>query len=125
MRKKKRAITVKLLDRLWSLVVRKRDRFRCQVCGETDYRKIQAMHIISRSEWAVRWNLDNGISGCRACHKYFTHRPVAWENWLMSDKNRKKTFQRLKKIVSMWYNSNCPKIDRATILEELNGKDKR
>ncbi len=115
----KKTITVKVLDRLWSAAVRKRDGLQCQVCGETDTKRIQAMHIISRGEWAVRWNVDNGIAGCISCHKYFTHRPIAWENWLMSDKKRKKTFQKLKKIVSMWYNTGCPKLDKQSIREAL------
>lgn len=115
--------TVKQLDKLWSEVVRLRDKYTCCVCGETDRRKIQAMHIIGRGEWVIRWELANGIAGCTKCHKFYTHRPGAWQNWL--EENYTIRYAILKLYVSAWYKSGCPNIDREgakMILQKLKEK---
>jgi hypothetical protein len=63
-------------DRLFSLIIRERDKA-CRRCGTTE--SLQCAHIVSRRYHAVRWSLDNAIALCAGCHIYFTHRPIEWE----------------------------------------------
>lgn len=57
----------KSLDRLWSLVVRKRDNHTCQKCGKP---ATEVHHIFGRRNFSTRWNIQNGISLCPACHTW-------------------------------------------------------
>jgi hypothetical protein len=70
---------VKEADRLFSLVIRRRDR-RCQICP-TD-RDLQAAHLASRGYYAVRWAEENAVALCRADHKRMTHAPLEWDVWV-------------------------------------------
>jgi len=63
----------KELDKLWSTIIRKRDKV-CLVCGGT--KNLQAHHCIirkARSLW-TRWTLSNGIVLCYFCHLCQLHR---------------------------------------------------
>lgn len=66
-------------DRLFSLVVRKRDGL-CCYCGTYD--QLQCAHILSRSYLSVRFDTRNAIALCKSHHVYFTHRPLEWEEWI-------------------------------------------
>ena len=61
--------TVKQLDALVREVVRLRDK-RCRVCGSgaPGLRYLQAAHFITRSNYAVRFDLDNVYLLCSGCH---------------------------------------------------------
>lgn len=43
---------------------------------------LQCAHGISRRYRAVRWDRRNAWSFCQACHMYFTHHPLEWDEWL-------------------------------------------
>jgi hypothetical protein len=63
---------IKENDWMWSLMVRIRDGFTCKMCGKkTD--RAQASHIVGRSNWAVRWDINNGVTLCFYCHRYRIH----------------------------------------------------
>ena len=69
-----RARLRKDLDKLWSLVIRKRDG-KClwPDCGKTA--SLQASHIYSRGAHpATRWDLANGFALCLRHHLYGWHR---------------------------------------------------
>lgn len=56
-------------DKDWSIAVKNRDRYRCRFgyagcTGEA----IDACHIFSRGHKKLRWNINNGLAGCRNCH---------------------------------------------------------
>ncbi len=57
----------KKLDALWGLVIRTRDK-QCLVCGNRN--NLHAHHCIvtKKRSNATRWNLDNGVALCYACH---------------------------------------------------------
>jgi hypothetical protein len=55
----------KTLDDLCRKIVKLRDR-KCCVCGSTSY--LQTAHFITRSNYAVRWDLDNIWLLCSGCH---------------------------------------------------------
>jgi len=54
----------------WSKIVKRRDNFTCQLCGENSNKKlIEAHHIKSRKDFPeLQFNFDNGISLCLKCH---------------------------------------------------------
>lgn len=66
-------------DIWFSKAVRARDKH-CQSCGKTE--TLQAMHIVGRRSKIVRYSLDNAVTGCAACHRYFTENPLAFHDWL-------------------------------------------
>lgn len=53
--------------RLHSLIVRSRGA--CELCGESDYTRLQAAHIISRRYTATRTDLLNAWCLCVRCHR--------------------------------------------------------
>jgi len=63
---------IKENDWMWSLMVRMRDNFTCKMCGKTT-KHAQASHIVGRSNWAVRWDINNGVTLCFYCHHYRIH----------------------------------------------------
>lgn len=76
-------------DRLWSLVVRVRDRA-CQRCGRLGAPNadglpvdgLEAAHIFRRAYGNTRLDERNGIALCGPCHREFTVGPVmAWWTW--------------------------------------------
>lgn len=71
--------TVKQCDQVWGRIIRAPG-FCCN-CGGTEV--IQAAHGWSRSYIATRHDLRNGFNLCRACHVYYTHRPLEWMDWLL------------------------------------------
>jgi len=71
---------IKKLDIQWSLAVRERDG-KCMKCGRRD--GLQGAHIFSRRSRSVRWDLDNGIALCMACHLFWAHQePVEFTRFL-------------------------------------------
>ncbi len=58
----------KRLDDAWSLLVKLKAGNRCEVynCGKSKY--LNAHHIFTRRNKAVRWSLDNGIALCPSHH---------------------------------------------------------
>jgi len=56
-------------DRIISLIVRKRDGYICQRCGDKKKQKDHA-HFIGRTKWFIRWDAGNGLTLCRDCHQY-------------------------------------------------------
>lgn len=62
---------------LWSLIVRQRAGG-CELCGkDSDYDRFGRMvkgadahHILSRTRYLFRYNLNNGICLCKGCHMY-------------------------------------------------------
>lgn len=65
MKIKTNKITKECLDDLVREVLKLRDK-KCRVCGSTKY--LQVAHFITRSNYAVRWDLDNVFRLCSGCH---------------------------------------------------------
>ena len=66
------------LDRLTSLIVRKRDKA-CVLCGRTD--DIQAGHLYSRRYLAIRWDLKNVNAQCSAHNILHNEHPHLYMDW--------------------------------------------
>jgi len=53
--------------KLWSLCVRTRDGFKCQLCGTTQG-VMHAHHFIGRRKAQTKYLVENGICLCFVCH---------------------------------------------------------
>ena len=72
-------------DTLWREMVKKRDGFRCVICGEKN--KLNVHHLVSRKCKHWRCDIDNGITLCPSHHtfnnKLSAHRaPATFCRWL-------------------------------------------
>jgi 5-methylcytosine-specific restriction endonuclease McrA len=96
------AIKREACDDWFSKCVRARDTW-CMHCGRED--TLQAMHIVGRRNKAVRWSLDNAVTGCAACHRYFTENPLAFHVDLLREKSQAilKTNEALRKEIAKHY----------------------
>ena len=80
---------IKQLDDLWSLLVKLRAGKECEICCKTEY--VQSHHIIPRTKYGTRWNLENGVALCRHHHLYFAHKDVlAFYDWIKDKRDLKK-----------------------------------
>lgn len=63
-----------LLYKKWQDGILNRDLIKCKKCGENRKSKLVAHHINNfSSNVELRFELDNGITFCRPCHKLFHH----------------------------------------------------
>lgn len=79
LKKRKKAKPYKKPDALASKIVRHRGY--CQIAGLDKVRcggELQCMHIIGRSNFRLRWEMDNLLCGCAGHHVYYTHHPFEW-----------------------------------------------
>ncbi len=67
-------------DALFSKIIRARGS--CERCGDSEYRKLQCAHILSRRYSATRTDTTAAICLCWTCHRFFTDNPVEWTEWL-------------------------------------------
>lgn len=70
------------LDKIFSLVVRKRGY--CQRCNMVDYEKFQCCHIYSRANLAVRWTLNNALCLCAGCHFWGHQNPTEFTELVLN-----------------------------------------
>jgi len=70
MKKKSKRQLIKKLDILFSKIVREGKG--CLRCGKKT--NLHCAHIFSRRYMTTRWNLDNAIPLCYACHIFWCHR---------------------------------------------------
>lgn len=93
MKKDGRTTLVHKLDILWSKVVRKYGK--CEVCDGIGH--LNAHHIISRSNYKLRWDLQNGACLCSGHHSLCNlsaHKNPAWfmDIWLESKRPQDKRY---------------------------------
>lgn len=69
---------IKKLDTLWSLKIKQRSNYICECCHRKD-KALNSAHIIGRANRTLRWDLENGLCLCVACHMaYDQHKPLAF-----------------------------------------------
>ena len=84
-------------DKIWSLIIRKKANFTCEMCG-TQTNKLEAHHIFSRRHILLRWDTRNGIGLCYYCHLQRAHRePVEFAEWI-KEKIGTRLYNKLKKL---------------------------
>lgn len=90
----------KMLDDAWSLTVKEVANFRCEVCGKRS--PLNSHHIIGRRNFALRWELKNGVCLCVSCHKFGNQsahsNPLWFDKWLRE--NRKEDYEFLQNPVN-------------------------
>ena len=81
MRKITKSSMTKKLDKILGEITRARGY--CVRCKNTE--TLQTAHIYSRSNRAVRWDLNNVVCFCYNCHMNFAHKnPIAFTEWVKS-----------------------------------------
>ena len=62
-------------DKAWSLAVKKKAKFKCEICGKDGTKcKLNSHHIITRRFKKLKLNVKNGICICYYCHMHLVHR---------------------------------------------------
>ena len=99
----------KQLDDLAREVIRLRDKV-CRKCGSTSY--LQVAHVISRSNHAIRWDLDNLFLLCAGCHTMRRdsahHDPLGFAEWVKEQLGQEK-------YEALRMRANCQKIDKSAV----------
>ena len=80
-KRKPKKITTKVLDKAFSLFIRKRDG-QCMRCGAKD-KPLFCAHYHSRVAMSVRWSPFNAISCCYGCHRFLESRKTVEHKDLM------------------------------------------
>jgi len=76
----------KICDELWSAKVKDRAGGKCEICGKDKY--VQAHHIIPRTNYALRHDIENGVALCRRHHLYFAHKDtLGMADWVRENRN--------------------------------------
>lgn len=100
MRKKtSKSYLIKKLDELWSEAVKKKANYKCEYSKKETH--LNSHHVFSRSNKAVRWDLDNGVCLNAGHHtlssKFSAHKtPVEFIEWL-KDERGEDWYKRLRK----------------------------
>lgn len=69
-----------LLDNLWRDIIKTRANKKCERCSRTE--ELHSHHIIKRTYWPTRWDLDNGICLCAICHKIAHDNEEIFKLWV-------------------------------------------
>ena len=90
MKRKHKSRTVQALE-LWKKHVKDRDGWTCRRCGKGGS-YMQAHHVISSTNWNLRFDPENGVCVCAGCHLGFFHSndPFDWpivEDWYKKNVN--------------------------------------
>ena len=120
------ASQIKTLDKQWSLLVKYRAGYKCEVCGKNQNQvRLNSHHIIGRRNKRTRWNLRNGVCLCVQHHKFgiqSAHEDGPWfDKWLQ--KHRKKDYDylnRIKNRIKKW-----KPFERVQLIEEFKIKIKK
>lgn len=77
--------TIKLkLDKLFSKMVREKNS--CERCGSSSY--LQCAHIYSRRYLNTRWDFDNALCLCSACHRWGHDKPIDFADFAIKVKGK-------------------------------------
>ena len=107
--RQRRSIVIKL-DALARAACFDRDNHLCVRC-KTNH-KVQWAHVISRRHLATRWELDNSLSLCYACHSFWHSYPSLSGPWFA--KNWPERHEHILKL----HNAGG-KVDLKGLLEEM------
>lgn len=96
-KKPKKNLLNKLLDVLWSKAVKILAGEKCEYCGSTKH--LNSHHIFGRRNFAVRWEVTNGVCLCSGHHqfdsRFSAHQtPTKFTDWI-KDKRGLKWYEEL------------------------------
>lgn len=111
------------IDKLFSLVIRTRDRFHCQKEGCPGHGKyMQAAHCWSRRHLWIRWDIRNSFTFCYYHHQLWSHRePVEFAEWC-KERLSEKLFYELRDIANNSDNASMTIEEMLEIEEDLKAK---
>lgn len=72
------AVVKRFLYADWALRVKKRDGFRCLLCGSTENLTAHHWYVCDHHAHAARYCVDNGATLCYACHIRGIHQRADW-----------------------------------------------
>lgn len=79
-----RKLLIDIADDEFSLYIRERDGYKCMIAPHGCRCKgpMQCNHLISRSNYRLRWDERNAVCGCSGHNAWAHHNPVEWsELW--------------------------------------------
>ena len=79
----------KKLDEAWSLSVKKRAGYKCEVCGIGESGHLNSHHIVGRRNRRVRWDVRDGVCLCVKHHRFgieSAHEDPLWFREWLEDK---------------------------------------
>ena len=79
----------KKLDEAWSLAVKKRAGYKCEVCGIGESGHLNSHHIVGRRNRRVRWDVRDGVCLCVKHHRFgieSAHEDPLWFREWLEDK---------------------------------------
>lgn len=81
---------VKICDELWSEAVKLRAGNKCEICQKTE--RLNSHHIITRNNYNVRYDLENGVCLCVGHHMtglFSAHGNPGWfhENFVLKNRD--------------------------------------
>ena len=88
----------------------------CENCGDPDYDKLQAAHIVSRTYSATRTDLRNAFCLCASCHRHFTDWPREFSHFI-SNTWAQELYDHLKEIARP--NTKVDWKERVVFLKEI------
>ena len=60
---------INLALKQWSLKIKEKDEYTCQLCGENDRRLLESHHIKEKNKFPeLKFDFNNGITLCLKCH---------------------------------------------------------
>lgn len=114
-KERKEASSKTWIKRLDALVgSRVRSRGACEAVGRPHKGVLQWAHIVSRSYHNTRWLESNALCLCAGCHKFYTDRPLEWEQFI-TQKFGERQYQSLKHFAL-----SHEKVDYKELFNELN-----
>lgn len=73
---------IKKLDDLVSLIIKHRDKHRCQRCGkQVQGMNCQWSHIVTRGNKHLRWDFQNSLVLDYPCHRWWHSEPLEAAKW--------------------------------------------
>ncbi len=79
----------KKLDEAWSLAVKKKAGYKCEVCGIGESGHLNSHHIVGRRNRMVRWDIRDGVCLCVKHHRFgieSAHEDPLWFREWLEDK---------------------------------------
>ena len=79
----------KKLDEAWSLAVKKKAGYKCEVCGIGESGHLNSHHIVGRRNRMVRWDVRDGVCLCVKHHRFgieSAHEDPLWFREWLEDK---------------------------------------
>lgn len=77
---------IKILDGLWAEKVKRRAGYKCEKCSKPI--NLHSHHAIPRTNYALRWDLENGCALCYRCHIHWAHKDALdFYGWIKGKRN--------------------------------------